>query len=114
MNEFQATTVIVALFALRCVVPFLLLLAIGYGMKRLAARWEREEATQALEVIQTKIPCWVFNNCDEKKRAACPAYLNSSLACWAARAQAEGQPPAGCANCSFYRAQTGVARLKPG
>ena len=37
MNEFQATAVMAALFALRCVAPFLLLLLTGYGMKRLAA-----------------------------------------------------------------------------
>ena len=38
MNEFQASAVVVALFALRCGAAFVLVLAIGYGMKRLVDR----------------------------------------------------------------------------
>ena len=44
MNDFQATAVMVALFALRCVLPMVLMLAIGYGMNKLVDHWEREEA----------------------------------------------------------------------
>lgn len=47
MNEFQATAVVATLFALRCVAPLLLMLAIGYGMGRLVAHWEREDAASA-------------------------------------------------------------------
>ena len=46
MNEFQATAVMVALFALRCVLPLALLVTIGYTMTRLANRWEAQEKTQ--------------------------------------------------------------------
>ncbi|HMT22361.1 MAG TPA: hypothetical protein PKE20_14150 [Promineifilum sp.] len=49
MNEFQATTVVVALFALRCIAPLLLMLVIGYGMKRLVAHWEREDAAAGMQ-----------------------------------------------------------------
>lgn len=115
MNEFQATAVLAALFALRCVAPFLLLLLIGYGMKRLAAHWERQDADRAArpsipvalvarpdEALRPRVPCWVFNNCDEKTRNACPAYLAPSLACWAARLRADGRLPAKCAGCQLY------------
>jgi hypothetical protein len=126
MNEFQATAVIVALFVLRCVVPFVLLMAIGYGMNRLVDRWEREDKARAeprpaiplLMAAQTpdaapksKIPCWVFNNCDEKTRAACPAYANPAVPCWLARLRAEGRVPAKCAGCALY---TGVPALASG
>lgn len=116
MNEFQAVAVMVALFALRCVLPFLLLVAIGYGMKRLVAHWEREEAgggarpTIPLAMAEPagenrarpKLPCWVFNNCAEQTRDACPAYANPSLACWLARLRADGSVPAKCAGCPLY------------
>ena len=46
MNEFQATAVMVALFALRCVLPLALLVTIGYTMTRLANRWEAQEKTR--------------------------------------------------------------------
>lgn len=116
MNEFQAVAVVVALFALRCVAPFLLLLAIGYGMKRLVAHWEREDARAGAQPSippamaepasekspGLKLPCWVLNNCAEQTRNACPAYANPSLACWLARLRADGEVPARCAGCPLY------------
>jgi hypothetical protein len=126
MNEFQATAVIVVLFALRCVVPLVLLIAIGYGMNRLVDHWEREDKARSVaqppiplpmaartptEAPKSKIPCWVFNNCDEKKRDACPAYANPSVACWLARLRAEGRVPAKCAGCALY---TGAPALASG
>jgi hypothetical protein len=117
MNDFQATTILIALFALRCVVPFALLLAIGYGMNRLVDHWEKDEkapseprpsiplaiSPRASEHMpKSKIPCWVFNNCDEKTRTACPAYANQSVACWVARLRVDGRLPAKCAGCPLY------------
>ena len=47
MNEFQGTAIVMALFALRCVMPFVLMLALGYGMKRLVRHWDGEGAGQS-------------------------------------------------------------------
>lgn len=117
MNEFQATAVIVALFALRCIVPIVLMFAIGYGMKKLVRHWENEEARPVeprvaiplpvaaratAETPKKSLPCWVLNNCDEAKRNACPAYASPSLACWVARLRADGQLPAKCSGCALY------------
>lgn len=117
MNDFQAITVMVALFALRCVVPFVLLMVIGYGMNRLVNHWEKEDSAQPVprpsiplsmlsretgQAPKSKIPCWLLNNCDEKTRAGCPAYANQSVACWVARLRADGRLPAKCAGCSLY------------
>ena len=124
MNEFQAVAVMVALFALRILLPVALMIAIGYGMNKLANRWEAEEQTQAhakpaiaLPVLPARpaaaatIPCWVFKNCDEAARARCPAYRQPSLACWVALLRAEGRLPAKCAGCERY---TGMPALAVG
>ncbi len=124
MNEFQAVAVMVALFALRILLPVALMIAIGYGMNKLADRWEAEEQSQAdakpaiaLPVVPsrpaaaTSVPCWVFKNCDEATRARCPAYRQPSLACWVALLRAEGRLPAKCAGCERY---TGMPALAVG
>ena len=127
MNEFQATAVMVALFALRCVLPLALLFAIGYAMTRLANRWEAQDrptpaggTTIPLSMVGTpsptthaalKVPSWVLKNCDETKRARCAASRNPSLACWVALTWAEGRLPAKCANCPRY---TGAPALAVG
>lgn len=46
MNEFEATGVMVLLFALRCVAPFVLIMAVGYFMNRMVDKWEREDQAQ--------------------------------------------------------------------
>lgn len=125
MNEFQATAVIVALFALRCIVPIVLMFAIGYGMKKLVSHWESEDARQSqpppaaipLPVVvpaaakspAKTLPCWVINNCDEAMRNVCPAYASPSLACWVARLRASGQIPAKCAGCALYTGSPSLA-----
>ena len=127
MNEFQGTAVVVALFALRCVLPLALLFAIGYAMTKLANRWEKQEqgqpgsrvaiplpmagAESPATAAALKVPCWVYKNCDETKRARCPATRNPSLACWVALTWAEGRLPAKCANCPRY---TGAPALAVG
>ena len=127
MNEFQATAVMVALFALRCVLPLALLVTIGYTMTRLANRWEAQEKTQPASgsaiplpmaggtspvvAAALKVPCWVLKNCDESKRPRCAASRNPSLACWVALTWAEGRLPAKCANCPRY---TGAPALAVG
>ena len=40
MNGFDATLVMIALFALRCVFPLVLTAGLGYLMNRLVERWE--------------------------------------------------------------------------
>ena len=127
MNEFQATAVVVGLFALRCVLPLALLFAVGYTMTRLANRWETQQKGQPASgaaiplpmagaessgvAAPLKVPCWVYKNCDETKRARCPAARNPSLACWVALTWAEGRLPAKCANCPRY---TGAPALAVG
>ncbi len=117
MSEIRAAGVIVLFFALRCIIPIIITLAIGYLMNRLVDRWEAEEAmaeetvkgaqpvgaiTKPAESASSKLPCWLVRNCDPDKRANCPAYLNQSLPCWIARVMAEGRKPNSCPDCPIY------------
>jgi hypothetical protein len=111
----------VGLFALRCVLPIALTIGIGYLMNRWVARSEAGESLQpgadprpgSIPVlpVESKLPCWVLRNCDEDKRAACPAG-KGVVACWVARLRVEGTLPAGCADCPLYDAPP--ARLAMG
>lgn len=119
MNETQATGVLIALFALRCIVPLVITLALGYLMNRLVDRWEAEDA-QMQETpakpqivpqpmpspqpsISSKLPCWLVIGCKQEQRANCPAFQQKAIPCWLARLRMEGVMPAGCPDCPVYR-----------
>ena len=116
MSEIKAAGIIILFFAVRCVVPLLITLAIGYLMNRLVDRWEAEAAASEEDAslkpvvpspgkaVPTArgIPCWLTRNCDAETRANCPAYLNPSQPCWIARLMAEGARPDSCPDCPVY------------
>ncbi|HRQ39952.1 MAG TPA: hypothetical protein PLD25_18745 [Chloroflexota bacterium] len=86
MNEFQATGVLMILFALRCLVPAALIFGVGYLMNWLVDRWNREDAARA-----------------QAQGQYCPAYYRYGDCCWSKRMTAEGALPAVCVNCPIYR-----------
>lgn len=121
MSELKATGVIILFFALRCIAPLVITLGVGYLMNRLVDRWEAEEAafktgekgvlepvepvlpaTKVANAGASPIPCWLLRNCDEQKRAHCPAYLEQSLPCWIARLISDGALPESCPDCPIY------------
>jgi hypothetical protein len=116
MSEIKAAGIIILFFAVRCIVPLLITVAIGYLMNRLVDRWEAEAAAAEEDAgakpntPSTKkggstargMPCWILRNCDADKRANCPAYLDPSLPCWIARLMAEGARPDSCPDCPIY------------
>ena len=53
MNEFEATGVMVLMFALRCIAPFVLLMGVGYFMNRMVDKWEREAQEQQAKERET-------------------------------------------------------------
>lgn len=123
MNDFQATAVFVAFFALRCIVPLLTTLAIGAAMNYLVDRWEGEEeakpgaaaapapakpAGRLADITVAAIPCWLVKKCNP---TGCPAYQQREVPCWLARVQAEGKLPATCLPCQMYTPQGAVAGL---
>ncbi len=123
MSELESNVVLALLFALRCVAPLALTLAIGYLMNRLVDRWEAEEATSRQEEVEVArvtrssggiklpvvtLPCWLIRNCDPAKRDNCPAFKQQGIPCWQARLRAEGQMPNLCPTCPIYAQAMGA------
>ena len=98
------------LFALRCLVPLVLMFGIGYAMNWLVDKWEREASltkmmgtglgTAALQIATDG--CWSFKQCDPEVRENCPGFKQQKLPCWLARTQAEGTLPEECISCPLY------------
>lgn len=117
MDELRATGVMILLFALRCVVPLVFTIGLGYLMNRLVDRWEAEEelarqqkpeiglqpaVTAEEKQSGIKIPCWVLRNCDPEKRENCSAYQQRQFPCWVARIRSDGALPSNCPDCPVY------------
>ena len=47
MNELAPIAILVALFALRCIAPLIIMISIGYGIKRLADSWWTQDEISA-------------------------------------------------------------------
>jgi hypothetical protein len=117
MSELEGTAVLVALFALRCILPIVITLAFGYLMNHLVDRWQQEDSVADANGAETEpfdgkipgvrlpaitMPCWILKNCEEAERAVCAAYKQPGLPCWMARLRTEGVLPADCPNCPIY------------
>ena len=112
MEETQATGVLILMFALRCIAPLLLTLAIGYLMNRLVDRWDAEDAARetgsvpapspGMRLPTVTVPCWILKNCDEAAQADCPARKQPGIPCWLAPLRTEGALPDGCPDCPIY------------
>lgn len=122
MNEFNAALVMISLFALRCIVPLALTLALGYLMNRLVDHWQAEDAAQTAALPAARpalatapgrailsLPCWVTNSCPEQQAQRCAARRATNVPCWETRRQADGRLPACCADCPRYQAAFAIA-----
>lgn len=118
MSESEGTAALVALFALRCIMPLALTLAFGYLMNRLVDRWQAEDAASQEGLAKVEpavsepssgivlpaitIPCWIINKCKEKERDNCAAYKQPGIPCWLARLRSDGALPPDCPDCGIY------------
>ena len=116
MNEIQSSLALAALFALRCIAPFVFTLAIGYLMNRLVDSWQAEDEARKQTTIPEAmampsdgrrlpvrtIPCWLLRRCDDEKRASCPAPKQPGLPCWLVKMRVEGVLPEDCPDCPIY------------
>ena len=124
MNEFEGTTVLVGLFALRCIAPLVITLAIGFLMNRLVERWQAEdevrekaeaiplpdpESNRGISLPSIKIPCWILKNCSEARQEECVARKQPGLPCWLVRLRYEGMLPKDCPDCPIYEEGAALA-----
>lgn len=113
---------ILGMFILRLGVPLILVLGVGYVLRRLDRNWEAEAtarrraldaeilAAQLPQISMSDRPCWEVRSCPPRVRDGCPVHSRSGVACWIARYQAEGEMPAMCVGCSLLvAAQQAVA-----
>ncbi len=122
MNDLQSTLALAALFALRCIAPLAITLAIGYLLNRLVERWQAEDeaalakagesAAQYQEAdLLTKpiirlpvvtVPCWILRNCNPVDQANCAARKQPGLPCWLVKMMTDGYLPQDCPDCLIY------------
>lgn len=87
MNELKASGILLLLFALRCLVPIVFVLTIGYVMNWLVERWRQQDEWDAIM----------------KRTRFCDAYTRYGSKCWSARLAAEGALPVECVDCPIYK-----------
>lgn len=124
MNELEATAVLIALFALRCIAPLVLTFTIAYFMNRLVDRWRAEDELLLQEkgepVVEAEVPtstmlpvvtvpCWILRNCDQAKQAECAARKQPGLPCFLVHLRVEGLLPDMCTDCPIYVRAKGSA-----
>jgi len=111
---------IAGLFVLRIGVPLAIIFGLGYGLRRLDAKWQAEamaqhatelakqaEAAPNIEIIKiTDPPCWRTNDCPRSDFDQCAAYNNPDTPCWLARFRPEGHLPAKCYLCPRFAPRT--------
>lgn len=124
MKELEATAVLVALFALRCIAPLVFTITIAYLMNRLVDRWRVEdefllqEERLAAEKVRpaadikspvVTIPCWILRNCEESMQSGCAARKQPGLPCWLVRLRYDGALPETCPACPIYAQDKAIA-----
>ena len=108
---------VVGLFFLRLVIPLVLMLVVGYWLRRLDAKWQlearariaekqarpEEAAAPELEFFRVVDPsCWVQKECPEEIYTECPAFKAPEIPCWLARYRTEGSIPTKCYSCQLF------------
>jgi hypothetical protein len=80
MNEFEATGVMILLFALRCIAPLVLIMAVGYFMNRMVDKWERDAQEQQAKERETTPEPQPGQSFPERPGVAQPAFVAKSSA----------------------------------
>jgi hypothetical protein len=91
---------VLAGFAARLVVPVALTLLAAVLLRRLDARWQAQAAPRPLPA---HTPCWELHQCTAERRAACPAYGQSTVPCWQFHRDARGNLQPDCLTCDVLR-----------
>ncbi len=103
----QDIIVIAGMFFLRVGLPLLIVIGVGYLIRRWlepAAVQEQFEgmvrsAQEQRAMVQTGKHCWDVKNCSAEAKAQCAAAQQPDIPCWLARQIAGQSLPSGCASC---------------
>lgn len=102
--NWQETTIVIGLFALRIGVPLLVTLGIGHLISRAySARQQASEQEVVCEGYELGPHCWEIKNCDPAIREACPAYQRPQVPCWLALQVAGRELPEECFSCEIFK-----------
>ena len=108
---------VVGIFILRLVIPLAIMLAVGYWLRRLDAKWQAEARARSeasprrpVDMAEPQLeffrviepPCWVQKNCAEEVYTQCPAFKARDVPCWLARYRADGAIPTKCYRCHLF------------
>jgi hypothetical protein len=111
----EETLVVIGMFFLRLGVPLLITFSVGYGLRRLDARWQAEaqgkpvvvqsmgEIDPEIKTLKPERPCWEIMGCTERQRAGCPACELLDIPCWVAQLRTKGRLPELCVGCELFR-----------
>jgi hypothetical protein len=113
----EEVLVVVGMFLLRLGVPLAITLAVGYGLRRLDAKWQAEalarweaddpsqkEIVEALKSVGMERFCRKKEEYDEIRRTLDPDCALLDIPCWVARMRATGRLPEECYNCELFAA----------
>ncbi len=109
--------IIIGMFLLRLGVPVAITLAVGYGLRRLDAKWQSEalaqweaddpaqkEIVDTLGSLKTDRFCRKTPGYTELVRDLDPDCALLNIPCWVARLRATGRLPEECRTCDLFAA----------
>jgi len=109
--------VIIGLFLLRLGLPLAITVAVGYGLRRLDAKWQAEalaqwqaedptqkEIVETLETVPIEQLCRKKKGYEELIQSLEPGCALLDIPCWLARLRATGRLPEECRECELFAA----------
>jgi len=105
VNNLGIETIAVVIgFILRLGIPILITLLICWGLKRLDAHWQRQEANERFQQMPvSQHTCWNIRNCPPEKKNSCTVYQSGfQTPCWEQCSQDGLMQPA-CLKCVVWQ-----------
>ncbi len=107
METTQGLLLAIGWFLLRFGTPILATALVIWLFKRLDSHWQAEakeyQEHSKLENLVPLVRCWLLNDCPEKKRQNCPAYIEQNKPCWQYFRATDGSLKEGCLGCGVFR-----------
>jgi MerR family transcriptional regulator/heat shock protein HspR len=73
---------------------------------------EEKMTIASIQRIQSLIPCWKMQNCQEQDRLACPAFSTAGKPCWSIKLNVDACGMASCRECNVYIRSSDCTTIK--